>query len=247
MGRYAQGRTHQVAGCRLGQAQQGKEISRSQEEEISDAERTRKRLILQVWKNTKDKEIRRDGTNFRRYRSRYRRMAKRVTKEGRARQIAAGVYGKLGGRPGAFSSPEELTQRIQEYMDFLMECKRFPTNAGLAHWLGVSRDTLNEYSRKKGFSDVVAQFDNFSEDMWLQNLTRPNSTGTAFYLKNRFAYADTIDHTSGGKPITYTIPKEIAEKHKLLVLDKDAPPTPITPEDDGEVVGAKEISDGTAH
>lgn len=131
------------------------------------------------------------------------------------------------GRPVAINTVEEMEERIVQYLN---DMGRFqlPSKAGLAFALGVCRDTLNEYEKKPGFSDILKHWYPYFEDRWVQNLSRPNATGTIFYLKNTYGYMDTMDHTSGGQPINYTIPKEIAEKHQMLILDAPIVQEPIT-------------------
>lgn len=140
--------------------------------------------------------------------------------------IEAKEVKRVVGRPMAISSVEEMEERIVQYLNDMGRWQ-LPSKAGLAFALGITRETLHEYESKEGFSYVLKHWYPYFEDRWVQNLSRPNATGTIFYLKNTYGYMDTMDHTSGGQPINYIIPKAIAEKHHMVVLDVPALPEPI--------------------
>ncbi len=132
------------------------------------------------------------------------------------------------GRPPSFENVDDLYTRAEAYFGECETLEEIPNKAGLALFLGCSRETLSVYGKDKGmeFSDAVARIYAFVENKWVQRLTRVSPTGVIFYLKNAFAYSDSFDHTSGGKPLQYLTPGEIAGKHKL-VLDIKKEPEPI--------------------
>ncbi len=134
----------------------------------------------------------------------------------------------LTGRPHAFESPEKLVDEAKNYIEYCITSQRVPNKAGLAFFLGVSRDTIHRYGKDmgEGFSDAIRSIYAFIEDEWVQNLARANAAGSIFYLKNAFGYMDAFDHTSGGKPVQYVIPNEISNKHRV-VLDIKKEPEPI--------------------
>lgn len=129
---------------------------------------------------------------------------------------------KKFGRPPAFSSVQDLEERMQLYLENLTQWEK-PTKAGLSFSLGITRETLNQYEKKEDYSDVLKYWYCFFENAWVQQLSRPNATGTIFYLKNTFGYVDKHENdlTSGGKAIQYVVPQEIAEKHSLVFIDKE--------------------------
>ncbi len=129
------------------------------------------------------------------------------------------------GRPRSIATAAELEERILGYLNSLGRYG-LPCKAGLSFACGMSRDTLNKYEKEEPYSDVLKHWYCLFESMWVQNLSRPNATGSIFYLKNTYGFMDAFDHTSGGKPVSYVIPNEIAQKHRL-VLDIKKEPEPI--------------------
>lgn len=72
------------------------------------------------------------------------------------------LVSKRNGRPPAFESKEELQEAIEGYWDYLIKANKggnalIPDVEGLGTFIGVCRDTLNEWERSnyKGFSDAV--------------------------------------------------------------------------------------------
>lgn len=69
---------------------------------------------------------------------------------------------KLMGRPPTFQSVEELQEAIEAYWDYIVKANEnggtiFPDAEGLAMYLGVSRETVNEWERSnyKNFSATI--------------------------------------------------------------------------------------------
>ena len=66
-----------------------------------------------------------------------------------------------GGRPPVFATVEELQAAIDDYWNYLIEANRMkcvliPDVEGLALYIGVSRETLNQWERNRSeFSDVI--------------------------------------------------------------------------------------------
>lgn len=111
------------------------------------------------------------------------------------------------GRPPAFTSPEQFASQAERYFK---ECKgkgrgwaRRPSKAGLCWWLGINKDTLNEYSKKPDYSGTVKEAYGTIELAWIDKLDHPYPTGGIFYLKNAFKedYRDRYDHTTDGKEL----------------------------------------------
>lgn len=120
---------------------------------------------------------------------------------------------KVTGRPKSIQSAAELEERMIGYLN---EMGRWglPSKAGLAFALGITRDTLNRYEKEEGFSDILSHWYAYFEDRWVQNLARPNATGTIFYLKNTYGYRDVIENPGGNTVINFTMPKEMIERYE---------------------------------
>lgn len=132
-----------------------------------------------------------------------------------------------GGRPPKFDSLKEMGEQVEKYFDSCKESKTMPTKAGLCLFLHISRDTYNEYKKKKEFSDALKGTELYMEDLWVQRLTSNAPTGAIFYLKNAFKeeYKDRheTDLTSKGEKINVASvnqmsPEQIDEylKNKLV-------------------------------
>ncbi len=114
----------------------------------------------------------------------------------------------------AFNSPEELEKLINKYFDYCDSQKEEVKNAkgetvkimqkpytisGLCVYLGIHRDTLNEYSHKDEYSDTIkkakSRVENYAEEGLLAG--KLNTIGTIFSLKNNFKWQDKqeIEHT----------------------------------------------------
>lgn len=114
----------------------------------------------------------------------------------------------VGGRPPTYSDANVLEAKIKEYMRSCMSKSgkrlvRMPNKAGLCLFLGISRDTYNEY--KKRFPDTINVSEKLIEDEWVQRLRSSSPIGAIFYLKNAYKeiYKDRqeTDVTSKGKAL----------------------------------------------
>jgi len=112
------------------------------------------------------------------------------------------------GRPLAFKSVKELQDKIDEYFaycdnriksvfvkelgDNISVAHPAPyTMSGLARALGISRDTLAEYSKKDQFSDTIkAAREKVHEDIETRLMETSNQSGAIFNLKNNFGWKD---------------------------------------------------------
>ena len=121
----------------------------------------------------------------------------------------------LGGRPAKYNSAEELDKKLEQYLVYCefepgnkgrLKKRRpslIPNKAGFCLFLGISRDTYNEY--RKRFPDAIKKADVTIEEQWVQRLKTNAPTGAIFYLKNAFKseYKDRheTDITSKGDKI----------------------------------------------
>lgn len=117
------------------------------------------------------------------------------------------------GRKPKFSNEKQVADLISEYFGICDEKKQIPDKAGLCLFLGISRDTYNQY--KKKYPDAVKGADLAIEKAWVARLAGPNATGAIFYLKNAFHefYRDRYetDVTSGDKPLQPVLVKFIGD------------------------------------
>lgn len=94
----------------------------------------------------------------------------------------------MAGRPPKFQTPEELNDKINE---FLMECNEkgiHPTKGQLALYLDTTRETLSDYEKKEGYSDAIKRIYGIIEEHWVQQLANKQSVaGIIFYLKNAYS------------------------------------------------------------
>lgn len=97
-----------------------------------------------------------------------------------------------------------------------------PNKAGLCIWLGIHKDTYNEYKKKSQFSGALKACEAMIENAWVQRLASNAPTGAIFYLKNAFKddYREKqeVDHTSRGKALMPTVIKVV----ELPTTPKDA-------------------------
>ena len=101
--------------------------------------------------------------------------------------------------PIDISDPEQVRERIGMYFKFCAENDRRPQIVGMCNWLGISRDTLNEWvrgvTRGATHSDIVKRAYSVMEEMWTDYMTYGKiSPPTAIFLaKNWYGYRDVAD------------------------------------------------------
>jgi len=99
--------------------------------------------------------------------------------------------------PIDISDPKQVEQRIYDYFKYCSENDRKPQIAGMANWLGVSRDTINSWKRGEyrtdTHSDIIKKAINVIEEMWVDFMLngRINPVAFVFLSKNFLQYADT--------------------------------------------------------
>lgn len=96
------------------------------------------------------------------------------------------------GRPLRFNDAEGLELLIMQYLEHC-EVKDKPlTMSGLALWLGISRQTLVNYSYRDDFFDTISEaralVEADMEERMLAN--KSNATASIFSLKNNFKWTD---------------------------------------------------------
>ena len=101
--------------------------------------------------------------------------------------------------PIDISDPEQVKQRVSDYLDFCEMNDKKPSPIALANWLGVSRDTLNSWKRGEfrtdTHSDVIKKAYQLMEEIWydLMQNGKVNPGSGIFLGKNMFGYKDVAD------------------------------------------------------
>lgn len=93
-------------------------------------------------------------------------------------------------RPSTYKSEEEFEDKMEEYKEYCEEKAEPFTMIGLASFMGVHRDTLNEYGKK--FPDTYKKGKSFAEKSLVNNALAGtyNPTISIFLLKNNHGYKD---------------------------------------------------------
>ena len=124
------------------------------------------------------------------------------------------------GRPVLYETEEQLQKIIDEYFEYcdnravkavnkdgneyFISSPAPYTMSGLARRLGMSRETLVQYSKKEEFSDAIMRArDRVQEDVENRLMETKNEKGAIFNLTNNFGWRTKTetDITSGGEKI----------------------------------------------
>ena len=102
------------------------------------------------------------------------------------------------GRPRAFKSVEEVEEKINAYFNYCEEKEKPYTMSGLSYYLGISRQTLVNYSNQDQFFDTIKKARDRVQMQLEENAlsNKANPTFTIFNLKNNFDWKDKIEHSS---------------------------------------------------
>lgn len=99
--------------------------------------------------------------------------------------------------PIDISDPKQVEQRIGEYFQHCADCDRRPQVVGMCNWLGINRNTLNEWlngvTRSATHGDIIKKAYSFLEEMWAESMltNRLNPATGCFIGKNWYQYSDT--------------------------------------------------------
>lgn len=97
----------------------------------------------------------------------------------------------MAGRPPIWDDPKAFEEAVDEYFAEQEESKLNPTWTGLALHLGfASRQSLEDYKLKEGFSYPIKKALAKIEENYEQGLFTRNPAGAIFALKN-FGWRDT--------------------------------------------------------
>jgi hypothetical protein len=133
----------------------------------------------------------------------------------------------LRGRPKTFKNKTELESLIDEFLDYckphpipgwVTEAKRLKrttkyeivqrqvlskevpiTINNLCAFMGIHRDTFNDYSHKKQFSDTIKRFKQVCEAYAEDQLYSGNASGAKFSLQNNYGWRDETEVKHSGE------------------------------------------------
>lgn len=103
--------------------------------------------------------------------------------------------------PIDISDAEQVKGRIEEYFRFCIENDRKPNMKGMGNWLGVHRDTVNQWMRgeyrSSTHTDVIKKAVDILEELWVDYMQngKVNPASGIFLGKNMFGYKDVQDIT----------------------------------------------------
>lgn len=101
--------------------------------------------------------------------------------------------------PIDISDPEQVKQRISDYLDFCEMNDKKPSVIAMANWIGVSRETLNTWKRGEyrsdTHSDTIKKAMLMMEEIWYDMMQngKINPASGIFLAKNVFGYKDVAD------------------------------------------------------
>ena len=101
--------------------------------------------------------------------------------------------------PIDISDARQVENRINEYFDFCEENDRKPNMIGMANWLGISRETVNQWKRgdvrSSTHTDVIRKAVDILEEIWVDYMQngKINPASGIFLAKNMFQYKDVQD------------------------------------------------------
>jgi len=101
--------------------------------------------------------------------------------------------------PIDISDPEQVKQRIGEYFQHCMDNDRKPQIVGMCNWLGITRDTLNDWRngkyRAETHIDIIKKATSMIEEMWADYMQsgKLNPATGIFLAKNWYGYKDVAD------------------------------------------------------
>ena len=96
------------------------------------------------------------------------------------------------GRPKIFNDVKEVEEKINAYFNYCEEKEKPYTMSGLAYYLGISRQTLVNYSNQDQFFDTIKKARDRVQMQLEENAlsNKANPTFTIFNLENNFDWKD---------------------------------------------------------
>lgn len=101
--------------------------------------------------------------------------------------------------PINIADPEQVQNRINEYLDFCEQNNKIPQMIGVANWLGIGRTTLTEWKngqvRENTHRPIIQRTLMMLEEIWvdLMQNNKVNPANGIFLAKNLMQYKDQTD------------------------------------------------------
>lgn len=98
--------------------------------------------------------------------------------------------------PIDISDAKQVADRIELYFHYCVENDRRPQVVGMCNWLGINRQTLNEWkngvTRRETHGDIIKRAYGVIEEMWTDFMLygKVNPPAGIFLAKNWFNYSD---------------------------------------------------------
>ena len=132
---------------------------------------------------------------------------------------------KKMGRPLSYSSPEELSRQIGEYIQYCSDKDLVPINSGLALWLGIDSHTMNEWKDNPAnpFAPILKKaselFHSFAQQKTLDGQINPILY--MFLSKNYWGMSDKTEivHRSSTSGIDLDEQQRIINSTPGIVID----------------------------
>lgn len=101
--------------------------------------------------------------------------------------------------PIDLEDPDQVENRIRQYLDWCVQNDQKPKVTGMANWLGVHRDTINSWfrgeCRSKTHSDIIKKYYSILEELWESYMQDGliNTVSGIFLGKVMFGYRETSE------------------------------------------------------
>ena len=121
--------------------------------------------------------------------------------------------------PIDISDEKQVKQRINEYLNHCESYDIKPSVIGMCNWLGISRDTLNNWKngnyRNGSHSDMIKKVYTMLEEISIDYFQggKVNPAAGIFLLKNHFGYRDVTD-------LEITPKQSIADQDAVQIAQK---------------------------
>lgn len=111
------------------------------------------------------------------------------------KNLYAQVYSERQGRPLAYETAEDIIEKGFEFFEWCQWSRKGKiTSAGLRMYLGISRKTYHNYSKRPDFLHAITYLEDTLEDFNELKLGWAGSTqGAIFWLKNKAGWKDETD------------------------------------------------------
>jgi hypothetical protein len=111
------------------------------------------------------------------------------------KNLYAQVYNDNQGRPSLYEDPQDVVEKGVEFFEWCLWARKGKlTSAGLRLWLGMSKTSYHNYSKKPDFMNALSYLETVLEDFNELKLGWAGSTqGAIFWLKNKAGWKDETD------------------------------------------------------